>query len=253
MVIDESYVRMAWRGLSVVTPGTGNSKGCITLVNSDTIIENITHFGHRGHYFTYRHNMEEPITIFNIYAPNGFNDEKTDFFVDIFDAISNLNSNIIVGGDFNVTLNESDRHNRGATPGELALAGFIKDSTFNLNLEDVWQSRSGYTWRKGKIMSKLDRIYTRLTSYTINALEVDWTFTTSDHAAVITEFIHTHKIKHKSAHVKLDNDIVRNSDTLHELKQYVRMQLEDPNVATFDPHTKLEFTKVCIRTKILVY
>jgi len=32
MVSDETYVKMAWRGKSVVTPGTGNSKGCITLV-----------------------------------------------------------------------------------------------------------------------------------------------------------------------------------------------------------------------------
>jgi hypothetical protein len=74
----------------------------------------------------------------NIHAPNGFNDEKTDFFVQIFDIISNLDSDIIIGGDFNVTLNDSDRHNRGATPGERELARFIKESMQNLNLDDVW-------------------------------------------------------------------------------------------------------------------
>jgi hypothetical protein len=251
MVTDERYVQMAWRGKSVVTPGTGNSKGCITLVNSDTLVENVVHIGHRGHYFTYKHNLEEPIVIFNIYAPNGFNDEKTDFFAEIFDNIRMINTNVIIGGDFNVTLYDSDRHNRGATPGELALASFIKDSMLNLNLDDVWQARSGFTWRKGKTMSKLDRIFTRLTSYNIHSLVTDWTFTTSDHAAVITEFIHTNRIKYKSAHVKLDNDVVKNPELLLELRQYVSMQLADPNAALFDPHAKLEFAKVCIRTKAI--
>jgi hypothetical protein len=251
MVIDDSYVKMAWRGHSVVTPGTGNSKGCITLLNSDTIIENVTHLGDRGHYFTYKHNMEEPIVIFNIYAPNGFNAEKTDFFANIFDIVSNLDCDVIMGGDFNVTLDESDRLNRGATPGELELARYIKESANNFNLEDVWHLRSGFTWRKRKQMSKLDRIFTRLSNYDLSNLNTEWTFTTSDHAAVITEFVHKVKTKHRSAHTKLENDIVKNVDFLNELRQYVVSQLNDPNVGNFNPHAKLEFAKVCIRTKAL--
>jgi hypothetical protein len=251
MVIDDSYVKMAWRGQSVVTPGTGNSKGYITLLSSDTIIENVIHLGNRGHYFTYKHNMEEPIVIFNIYAPNGFNAEKTDFFANIFDIVSNLNYDVIIGGDFNVTLDDSDRHNRGATPGELELARYIKESAHNFNLEDVWHLRSGFTWRKRKTMSKLDRILTRLSNYDLSNLNIDWTFTTSDHAAVITEFTHKIKTKHRSAHIKLENDIVKNADFLNELKQYVVSQLNDPNVGNFHLHAKLEFAKVCIRTKAL--
>jgi hypothetical protein len=119
------------------------------------------------------------------------------------------------------------------------------------NLNDIWHLRSGFTWRKGKTMSKLDRIYTRLSNYSINNLEIDWTFTTSDHAAVITEFVHNTKTKHKSAHVKLDNDIVKNVELLNELRQYLILQLNDLNAINFNPHAKLEFAKVCIRTKAL--
>jgi len=251
MIVDESYVKMAWRGNSIVTPGLGNSKGCKTLTNSDVAIDHVHHIGNRGHYFTYCHNNEDPILVMNIYAPNGFNEDKFEFFSNIFDNINAYDCDVIVGGDFNVTLRDSDRHNRGTTPREIDLARYINESTEHLGLIDVWSGKSGYTWRKGKTMSKLDRIYTRLSNYVMCELNTDWTLTSTDHAAVITTFKHNIKERHKSSHIKLDNEILKNPEMLLELRQYVIEQLSDETVHGFNPHTKLEFAKMSIRTKAL--
>jgi len=80
---------------------------------------------------------------------------------------------------------------------------------------------------------------------------VDWTLIKTDHAAVIARFEHEQNIIHKSSHVKLDNDILKDSDKLHELREYVRSQLNDPQTENFNPHVKLEFAKMTIRTKAL--
>ncbi len=171
--------------------------------------------------------------------------------MNVFETIGQYDCDIVLGGDFNVTLNDSDRQNRGTTPGERDLALLITESTEHLGLEDIWRNKTGFTWCKGKVMSKLDRIYTKLSQYKLKKVEVDWTFTSTDHAAVISQFKHITKQRLRSFHIKLDNDILKNNDLLLELRQYLADQLNDVNVQTFNPHKKLEFAKMSIRTKAI--
>jgi len=251
MVANDNYLKLAWRGNSVFTPGTGNSLGCITLTNATSNISLINQIGNRGHYFTYSSPLITTAIIMNLYAPQGFDEAKTDFFIDNFNIISNYDCDIIVGGDMNVTLRPNDRHCRGVTNAELTLAEEILGYQQALGLEDTWQGKSGYTWQKGQKMSKLDRIFYRITNFKLKTNRVDWTLAKTDHAAVIAKFEHTQNVIHKSTHVKLDNDILKDNVKLNELKEYVVNQLNDPQVATFNPHVKLEFAKMSIRTKAL--
>ncbi len=157
MITNENYLKLAWRGKSVFTPGTGNSQGCITLTNSDANIEHIYHLGNRGHYFIYSSLMTDVTVIMNIYAPTGStgsNDVKTEFFNDAFNTLGNYDCDIIMGGDMNVTLCHADRHRRGVMPAEEQLAEMIKEFVELLHLNDVWQDKKGYTWRKEQKMSK---------------------------------------------------------------------------------------------------
>jgi hypothetical protein len=48
---------------------------------------------------------------------------------------------------------------------------------------------------------------------------------------------------------KLDNTIVTNTELLNELKQYLEEQMVQATV--MNPHTKLEFAKMTIRTKAI--
>jgi hypothetical protein len=86
------------------------------------------------------------------------------------------------------------------------------------DLANAWARHNGYTWKRGKTQSRLDRIYTRLQQYSNRKLETDWTLTKSDHAAVILTIEHRDKFTTKNEHTKLDNTIVTNKDLLNELK-----------------------------------
>ncbi len=223
MILTDDYFKLAWRGKYIHTPGTGNSQGCITLLPCTAKIITTDHFGTRGHYVKVQNllaNEEEVITICNIYAPNGFGPDKSEFFNSVFDRIASFNGNTILGGDINTTLGDSDRHNRGVTAAELRIADLILNKVDELNLNDSWSNSNGFTWSRGQVMSKLDRIFFRINNYRLKSNVTDWTVTSSDHAAVIVTLEHCEITKHKNDHVKLDNEIIKNPIFLNEIREY---------------------------------
>jgi hypothetical protein len=253
MIINDNYLKMAWRGNYVFTPGSGNSKGCITLLDATLKAEHIHQFGNRGHNFLLNGLHDSDATLFaNIYAPNGYNDDKIDFFNDVFDTILTYDCDVVLAGDFNATLKDTDRLNRGTTPNEANIAKMIVDNTTLLDLSDAWElnKKPGiYTWKRGKIMSRLDRVYTRLSNYKLVGIRADWTFTTSDHAAVVVTLKEKVRTRYRNAHVKLDDDVVKNATTFNELKDYLQEQLI--NTQGMNPHFVLDFAKMTIRTKAI--
>jgi exonuclease III len=249
MIITDNYLKFAWRGKYVHTPGNGNAQGCITLLPHSVEIISTDHYGTRGHCVHIKGltiDGDSTVAIYNIYAPNGFNREKNQFFENIFENMSAFNGNIILGGDFNTTLRNSDRHNRGVTTAEMRTAGLILDNIEELNLIDSWGNLEGFTWRRGQIMSKLDRILYRLDNYVLKNNTISWTITTSDHAAVIATLEHCEQTRPRNDHIKLDNNIIKNPLFLNEIREYVINQLED--ASNMNPHMKLEFAKMSIRT-----
>jgi hypothetical protein len=249
MIINDNFLALAWRGKYVLTPGTGNSKGCITLFSTGVEIDRVHHYDNRGHRLIATDEAGNKKLICNIYAPLGFDDNKTNFFDEVFSDILDWDGDVILGGDFNVTLHEQDRHCRGATPAELRLAENLKTYVHATELKDCWEGRKGYTWRKGRKMSKLDRVFTRLENYELTDTNTSWSFTQSDHACVNVMFKHTHHKFSTNDHVKLDDKVVTVKSTLLELREYLIAQLS--TAGDMAPHMLLEFAKMTIRTKAL--
>jgi len=80
------------------------------------------------------------------------------------------------------------------------------------------------------------------------SVKVDWSINFSDHAAVITSLAKKEdKMTPKSRLTRLDPAIMRNSDhkILIEAKLTEMMELANPE---WDPHMKLEYAKMSIRT-----
>ena len=73
--------------------------------------------------------------------------------------------------------------------------------------------------------------------------------TKSGHAAVILTIEHNDKTNTKNEHIKLNNTIVTKTELLNELKQYLEEQMIQ--AIDMNPHMKLEFTKMTIRTKAI--
>ena len=75
------------------------------------------------------------------------------------------------------------------------LSAILFSAKINENdLADAWAGHIGYTWKRGKTQSRLDKIYTRISQYTNKKMETNWTLTKSDHAAVILTLEHRKKI-----------------------------------------------------------
>jgi len=251
MITTDNYIKLAWRGKYVLTPGTGNSKGCLTLLRDNVEILSTEHINNRGHIVKIKglegHSRE--VMLINIYAPNGFALDKTAYFDDIFQHISEWDGDIIMGGDFNLTFSDRDRFKRGVTPAENRLAVKVTELINEYRLTDTWGRKKGYTWRKKKIMSKLDRILFRSDNFVLQNNCTDWTLTTSDHAAVIATFRHVRKQRQRNEHVKLDNDIIKTPELRIEIENYLTEQLATAD--HMNPHAKLDFAKMTVRTKTL--
>ena len=247
MITNSRYLDLAWRGKYIFTPGTGNSQGCITLTHNDVTITDIEPIQNRGHYFKLTDADNKQTLIANIYALLGYNNEKNEFFNNIMNIIANYaGEKIILGGEFNITLTDSESLRRQRTESKKRIAENINIKINENDLADAWAGQIGYTWKRGKTQSRLDKIYTRISQYTNKKLETNWTLTKSDNTAVILALEHKEEINTKSEHIKLGNTIATNTELLNELKQY----LEEKMIQAIDmnPHMKLEFAKMTIRT-----
>jgi len=251
MVKDANYLKLAWKGEFAITSGAGNSQGCITLTGTGVTIGNQTDLDNRGHYIEIDNLLSTKVAVLNIYAPNGYANGKREYFQRIFDLMENSNcSNKIIGGDFNLTFEDSDRHKRDTSVGELNIARDVKERCSDLGLVDTWQGYTGMTWKRGNTLSRLDRIYVRLNNYRQINIETDWTFCDSDHALVHAKFIgNANKIQGPKI-CRLDPRVVLETESLQILRDYILEQLETLNVNA-DPHLTFEFTKMTIRTKAI--
>jgi len=251
MVKDDNYIKMAWKGKYVFTQGTGNSQGCITLLGNDIIVYNQINFDHRGHYFEVEGLIPERTAIVNIYAPNGYATNKREFYELFLGQIeSSPCQNVILSGDFNITLSEEDRHNRNASQGETNLADFLKTKLESMHMLDAWQGYSGMTWKRGGTLSRLDRIFVRLRNFMQVSMNTDWTFCDSDHALVCAIFRGMGAGAKGPKICRLDPQVVLQPESLNTLKNYLIDQLATLSEGA-DPHLKLEFAKMTIRTKAI--
>ena len=75
---DDKYFRNYWKGQHIFSPGTGKSRGCLTLLSDSEIIQVEQLADNRGHVAKIVINNTE-YNICNIYAPVGFSEYKGDF------------------------------------------------------------------------------------------------------------------------------------------------------------------------------
>ena len=104
---DDTYFKNYWKGQNIFSPGTGKSRGCLTLLSNSTVVNIEQLVDGRGHIAKILIDREE-FNIANIYAPVGFSDYKGDFISTIFDKLYDK-TNAIIAGDFNITLRDNER------------------------------------------------------------------------------------------------------------------------------------------------
>ena len=182
-----------WRGNYFLTPGTGNSKGCITLLSSHLQVVEHRAIEDRCHVVACQRSDSQNVNyiVANVYGPNQHNNDKIVFFERIVNEVTELEikydcHNVIILGDLNIILRDNERKNRSFTATEKRIGKVINSLFKESNMIDIWKQRMEYTWRRPNTdtFSTLDRILYREDQLTLVKTEVDWSLGFSDHAAV---------------------------------------------------------------------
>ena len=254
---NEGKIPYLWRGSSHLTPGSGSSCGCLTLMSSHLNVLNAINIDNRAHVLTCQRSQDNEATyiIANLYAPNPNNFEKIEFFERVLDTVSEQAeryncTKVIVAGDFNLIFESKEAKNRLYSAQERRVSDSVKELLSAGQLKDSWAGCSAFTWRRPNtsIFSTIDRIAFSDGTLELKKIRVDWSYGFSDHGAVIASYkIRSKTSLGRSKITRLDPSLATSPHFSPLIDQGVRTMLETMP-PDWNPHLKLEFIKVCIRT-----
>ena len=252
-----------WRGEFHLTPGLGNSQGCLTLLTAPYKIIHSDNFQNRAHVLVLNKNDSNnaDLILVNAYAPNGTDNEKLRFFEELMDIVSDNIANydcenVMFAGDLNLIFAEDEIKNRAYSNAERRISNAVKGMLDRINLKDAWEAApcKQYTWstnRTGQeVFSTLDRVFFRQNEYLLKEIRTDWSLSLSDHAAVIASF-QKHNVQPggKSRIARLDPRLLMDPEGRTLLESTFR-ELKEQVLQEWNPFTKLEFLKMSIRTAV---
>ena len=252
-----------WRGEYHLTPGTGQSQGCVTLLSAPFKILHRQNLGDRGHVLVItKDNVNKAeLVIANIYAPNGLGNDKLDFFEDVIQTVLDLKAShnceaSIVAGDFNLVFNSDEVRNRCLPLQEKKLSKAVLRMFNTAELVDGWANvTKRFTWtnsRNGKQMfSTLDRIMYSDSKLTLKTKDVDWSLSLSDHAMVLATFSDPYS-KAKTPFVpipRLDPRVLEDDEARRILDGEFQTLMDNAS-PDWNPHVALEYCKMSIRTAV---
>ena len=246
-----------WRGNYYLTPGEGNSGGCLTLMSNHISVVSSRVIEKRAHILACQKIGENEVSyiIANVYAPNPNLREKVLFFEKLFEHIQEFEllygcTNIIVGGDFNLTFKNSEVRNRNRTVQEKRVAQGVSQLAEETCLRDIWQNKSEFTWRRPNTdsFSCLDHIFYNSEVVDQTLAKTNWALSFSDHAAVEASFVlKTAEPVARTRIARLDPSLIKTAENKIDLENRFN-ELWRMAEAEWDPHTKLEYAKMCVRT-----
>ena len=116
-----------------------------------------------------------------------------------------------------------------------------------INLQDI--SLNEFTWRRpnSEIFSTIDRLFYSKT-LKLKTSGVNWALSMSDHAAVVTSFNLSQQCKVNGTKIpRLDPSLFKDVTYKTRIKEELRLLLNQVP-AGWNPHLRLEYLKMCIRT-----
>ena len=253
-----------WQGNVNIAAGTGGSRGVITLSTKNLKVISFQSDS-EGRFLFKSIDMgnNRLCHTANIYSPNNHTAARK-FYENLFKqwdeyyerhASNNYVNHIVLAGDLNCVINDGESQNRNRSKAERDLADDILNYTEDRGLFDtVLRSPNGnnFTWNRGNIFSKIDYIFADLSLLSsIKCYETIWDLIKSDHAAICLNIDLTmSKQKRGRSYPKLIsmdiNDKRDRDDIGKELKEAI-----SNCPAHWNPHQKLEYVKVVLRTKTL--
>ena len=246
-----------WRGNFYLTPGRGNSSGCLTLLSHHVNVIQGRSIGERAHVLACQKTDERSVSfiIANVYAPNVNNNEKIEFFNQLFDTVSEFETTYnckttLVMGDLNLIFNTSEAKNRNYSAQERNVARAVAHMVEELQLTDSSNTLKQFTWRRpnSDTFSTIDRLLYSGGSLLLRTIKTNWALSLSDHAAIEATFQPTSFNNRSGPRLtRLDASLLDDPSIKEQIEIELRTLMADvPD--HWDPHLKLEFMKMCLRT-----
>ena len=259
-------IESVWEGSVHVSPGTGGSRGVITLCSSNFVTASFKTDDEGRYLFTsIKLPNDRIINTANLYSPNDHT-VSYQFISRVFSdwnsfctnslAITTNPSSIssIIAGDFNCVLNSQDSQQRTWSTKEQRLAEHITANIDNQEMYDsALRSQNGnnYTWNRGNTFSKIDHIFvSHDLLVSITDYNTIWDFIKSDHAAIQLSINLDNKSSRGSSYPKLNLSDLKGDGVITEIKAEIQKAIQDFPLH-WNPHLKLDFIKLVIRTKVL--
>ena len=254
-LINTDYLKMIWKHKYISNGYRTNSAGVIILFNSKYDIKFEQKDDEGRKIIVVLEDDSNKLIVANVYFPN---DHKVainfaeDLYTDILGIQNIFDDHItICGGDFNVCLEEEDKLNRNSNQYEKNLARTIQENNNIANLSDSFRSihsTGGYTWRRGNIYSRLDYLFVS-SDFIKNIVSstVDWALDSSDHASIRSTFLSPDTPTRGPGIIKINSRILDNPEITNQIAHEINEMLGQMDDA-WNPHTKLEFLKVAIRS-----
>jgi exonuclease III len=203
------------------------------------------------------------IIITNVYAPNNHN-ASIDFFHDVVDKVNHLNFELqvagmysnyemIIGGDFNCAVQDSDRSGI-RNNSEKVLGEYIRNTFGELGCIDSClksKNNANRTWKRQHSWSRIDYIFLSKNLWdSVNLYEPKWSVVDSDHATVMCNVGIKSAINPGRSFPKLYMGDIENHETRNLIRNYLQEEITNmPN--EWNPHQRLEFVKLLLRSKVL--
>jgi hypothetical protein len=251
---EESLVNALWREGIVISPSLGRARGVITVF-SNNLFDNIlfTSGSADGRLTIVVGQYNDQVDMFvSIYSPNS--GKNAEFYTSFFAKVNNIGSrfkvdNIFITGDFNLVLQDSPGL-RAQSSYEKKLSNLIQSEMKLMNLKCA-NNPDIFTWNRGSKFSTLDYIFIpQHMADTSPIFRSTFAIDKSDHAAIqisLSFELDKGRGMFKPNLAFLDNIDMR---SLFESELFITLSNTNPE---WDPHMKLEYAKVMIRSKASEY
>jgi len=252
---DTSYLSLNWKFKFESNCNKTNSAGVITLYNNDyKTLESYSDNNGR-HQVIVIENEDTKLIISNSYLPNDHREGiifAEEMYLKILEFQHKYPEHVVIaGGDMNVCLENQDAMNRKITIAEKCLSDTIKNNNRITNISDSYRfihKEGGYTWNRGNCYSRLDYIFvSNQILHKISNAKQDWAFESSDHAAVQLDFKLEDKPVKGPGTVKVNTRIIEDPKIREQIKVEIEEMMKQTDIS-WNPHSKLEFLKMTIRT-----
>ena len=250
-----------WKSKIIMDHGSTNSKGVAILLPSkpNFTIDNVK-ISKNGRKIILNLKREDvEYCLINIYAPTqNMEKEQLTFFNNLEkDITENIDKKIIIGGDFNLTLDKIDKYgeNFKITHSVSKIKSLMKSydllDIFRINNPDVKR----YTWRRHNPLNQSRLDYWLIgADVTYNILETDIKPSIkTDHSLITLTFTETNQNSARGRGLwKFNSSLLSDIDYVHYLIGMIDMQKENFKDIT-NPSLKWELVKFKLRDATIKY